>query len=59
MKMNSVAALALLIATASSASYAGPLFDLIRAIGEGSVSGTIESDGTIGVLSTTSIIDWN
>src|SRR3569833_811921 len=59
MKMNSVAALALLIATASSASYAGPIFDVNRAIGAGSVSGTIETDGTLGVLSTTSIIDWN
>src|SRR3569833_1586542 len=59
MKMNSVAALALLIATASSASYAGPILDVNRAIGAGSVSGTIETDGTIGVLSTTRIIDWN
>src|SRR3569832_2623106 len=59
MKMNSVAALALLIATASSASYAGPIIDVNRAIGAGSVSGTIETDGTLGVLSTTSIIDWN
>src|SRR3569832_2539906 len=59
MKMNSVAALALLIATASSASFVVPIFDVNRAIGAGSVSGTIETDGTIGGLSTTSIIDWN
>src|SRR3569832_2741116 len=57
--MKSVAALALLIAAASTASYASPINDQNRPIGADSVSGTIESDGTSGVLSTTSIIDWN
>ncbi len=33
-------------------------YDVDRAIGAGSISGTITTDGTIGVLSTINIVDW-
>ena len=34
-------------------------YDVMRTIGAGSVTGFIETDGTIGSLSTANIIDWN
>ncbi len=34
-------------------------FTISNAVGGGSVSGTITTDGTIGVLSSTDIVDWN
>ena len=38
--------------------HAGPIFNVNRTIGVGSVVGTIETDGTIGVLATANILDW-
>lgn len=53
---------ALLIAVslyiATPAVYAGPLFNVNRTIGGGSVVGTIETDGTIGLLNAANILGW-
>lgn len=38
---------------------AGPIYQVNRSIGPGSVSGTIETDGTIGVLSGANVIGWS
>lgn len=38
---------------------AGPVYSVNRAIGGGSVTGTIETDGTIGVLGTGNVLGWN
>ena len=38
--------------------HAGPIFNVNRTIGPGSVVGSIETDGTIGVLATGNILDW-
>jgi hypothetical protein len=34
-------------------------YDVNRTIGAGSVTGFVETDGTIGVLSASNILDWN
>jgi hypothetical protein len=51
-----VAALALASATSA---LAGPIYDVNRTIGAGTVVGTIETDGTLGVLDEVNILDWN
>lgn len=38
---------------------AGPVYQINRSIGPGSVSGTIETDGTIGVLGSANVIGWS
>jgi len=38
---------------------AGSVFTIDNAVGAGSVSGTIQTDGTIGTLSAADILDWN
>ena len=54
---TALVSLALLLA--SSVAYAGPLYDINRIIGGGSVVGSIETDGTIGSLGVGRILDWN
>ena len=50
---------ALLVLSSVENSFAGPIYSVDRSIGVGSVSGTIETDGTFGILGTSNIIDWN
>jgi hypothetical protein len=38
---------------------AAPIYNVNRTVGPGSVNGTIETDGTIGVLSGANVIGWN
>lgn len=52
-KLFAVVLLGSALATASTT------FSVNNAVGGGSVSGTIVTDGTIGVLGTSNIIDWN
>ena len=41
-------------------SNASPItYDVNRTVGAGSVTGTIQTDGTLGILSTGNITDWN
>lgn len=58
MRIKSLVA-TLLLLIAPSLAFAGPLFNVNRTIGPGSVTGTIETDGTIGVLAGGNIISWN
>ena len=44
---------------ATSIVQAGPIYDVSRTVGAGSVVGTIETDGTIGALFTANIIDFS
>ena len=44
---------------APSIALAGPIFNINRTIGVGSVVGTVETDGTLGVLSTGNVIGWD
>ena len=38
----------------------GPItYNVSNSVGGGSISGTIETDGTIGILGSTNILDWN
>lgn len=48
-----------LLALTPVVALAGPIFNVNRTIGPGSVLGSIETDGTLGVLSTANVIDWN
>jgi PEP-CTERM motif len=48
----------LVLSLASGPAHAGPIFNVNRTIGLGSVVGSIETDGTIGVLATGNILDW-
>lgn len=49
-----------LMLLAPVASTASPItYDVNRTVGAGSVTGTIQTDGTLGVLSTGNITDWN
>ncbi|HXN47188.1 MAG TPA: PEP-CTERM sorting domain-containing protein [Bryobacteraceae bacterium] len=38
---------------------AGSVYNINNAVGAGSIWGTIQTDGTIGTLSTANILDWN
>lgn len=51
--------MSLLLLSLSTASYSGPTYNVNSIIGVGSVTGTIETDGTIGVLATANILNWN
>lgn len=51
--------ISLILLLASSLVSAGPIYSVNRAIGAGSVIGTIETDGTIGSLGAANILDWN
>jgi hypothetical protein len=51
------AALALVLAYAPVSQAV--TFNVNRTIGDGGVTGTIDTDGTLGVLSTANITDWN
>ena len=51
---------ALLLMAGCSIAAADPIFYSIdRTVGAGSVTGYIKTDGTIGVLTAASILDWN
>ena len=52
-------AILMLLALSPSNSYGGPIYALNNAIGSGGVTGTIETNGTIGTLISTNILDWN
>jgi hypothetical protein len=54
-----VFALALLLLTASFASASNITYNVNRTIGAGSVTGFIQTDGTIGGLTGTNITDWS
>lgn len=56
--LGTVAAIALL-SCAYPCAAAVVTYDVSRTIGVGSVTGFIETDGTIGVLNTGNIINWN
>lgn len=49
----------LILALAPAAALAGPIYDVNRTIGAGSVIGTIETDGTIGLLTTVNILSFS
>ena len=49
----------LVVLLASASVFAGPIYNISSTIGAGSVNGTIETDGTIGVLGEAQILDWN
>jgi hypothetical protein len=51
--------LAAILSIASLASATPITYNVDRIIGAGSVTGFIETDGTIGVLSAANIVDWN
>ena len=53
-----VRSLILLMAAALSVN-AGPIFTIGQTVGGGSVNGTVQTDGTIGTLTTGAILDWN
>ena len=55
---NFVAALALVLGGAVSAVAAPVTYAVNHTIGSGSVVGSIETDGTIGTLSTANILNW-
>ncbi len=42
-----------------SVTHANIIYDVNRAIGTGSVVGFVETDGTIGTLATSNILNWN
>jgi len=44
---------------APAITLAGPIYNVSRTIGPGSVNGTIETDGTIGVLAGANVIGWS
>ena len=44
---------------APSIALAGPIFNINRIIGVGSVAGTLETDGTLGALGTANVIGWD
>ena len=50
---------ALFLVMAPNLAFAGPIFNINRTIGPGSVVGTVETDGTIGILAGANIIGWN
>jgi hypothetical protein len=56
--LGAVATLALL-SSAYPCTAAVITYEVSRTIGAGSVTGFIETDGTIGVLNTSNILDWN
>jgi len=43
----------------SALADAGPIYSVNRTIGVGSVVGTIETDGTTGILDVPNLLDWN
>lgn len=56
----SIMALSLLLATAPRAQASSETFSLvIGAVGAGSVSGTITTDGSLGFLAPANVVDWN
>ena len=60
MKLTSLlSTLAISTFLAASASAAPIVYDVNRTVGVGSVSGTITTDGTFGVLSTANITGWS
>ena len=49
----------LLVLGCSLSAFAAPItYNVNHTIGTGSIVGSIETDGTLGVLSTTNILDW-
>ena len=44
---------------APSIALAGPIFNINRIIGVGSVVGTLETDGTLGTLTSANVIGWD
>ena len=51
--------IALVLVTGISATSVATIYDVDRAVGPGTITGTIETNGATGVLSTADIIDWN
>jgi len=59
MKMPTVASVAMLLLLSVAVSNATSItYNVSRSIGAGSVTGTIQTDGTLGILSTVRITDW-
>ena len=56
---RSLALLSLLLGAVSVCSAASITYEVNQTIGAGGVTGFIETDGTIGVLGASNIIDWN
>ena len=59
MNLVRIIAVVIIVLPSSMAVYAGPIYILDHTIGGGGVSGTIETDGAIGTLTSTNILDWN
>lgn len=49
---------AIVVALSASVASANIVYNVNRSIGAGSVVGTIETDGTLGTLSSANIVDW-
>jgi hypothetical protein len=49
----------LVVLLVSASVFAGSIYNINSTIGAGSVIGTVETDGTIGVLDEAQILDWN
>lgn len=58
-KRNLFAALTFAGALLSASASASIIYSVDRTVGSGSVSGTITTDGSLGVLTTESVIDWS
>jgi hypothetical protein len=43
----------------SSSCWANSIYNVGQTVGSGTVTGSITTDGTIGVLSSNNILDWN
>ena len=60
MRLSTLGMLVLAMCTVIvGSSHAGPIYNVDRSIGVGSVTGTLETDGTLGVFALSNVIDWN
>ena len=59
MRIGALAAFAIVFGTVSPSSATPESYNVNQTLGAGNVTGFIETDGTIGTLSTAEILDWN